>query len=220
MNVQQTPDQQQQHQPSSLVEWAVGRQSRQQTSGKSESHRAHIPLLKATPSGIICALIDGVGQDAAAERAAQLAAAPFEEYTHQSLTELFARADKAGAASGGVAVTAAMFNVGFNTISWFGVGHVQGTLFRRSPAADPRYHKLELVSGLLGTGQVRLRESCLPIKPGDLLIFATENISQSFVEALPIDGKPRLVADQLMAKYCTPDTDSAMIVVRYLGSGY
>jgi negative regulator of sigma-B (phosphoserine phosphatase) len=217
MEVQQSTDPQQ-HQQSSLVEWAVGRQSKtQSSSSKGEPHKTEVPILKATPSGILCALLDAVGQDASAAEAARRAAEPFEQYTHQSLTELFARSDKALESGNGVAVTAAMFNVGFNTISWFGVGHVKGVLFRRSPAADPRFHRLELVSGLLGTGQVRLREICLPIKPGDLLIFATEGISDSFVEALPIDGKPRVVADQLMAKYCAPDADCCMIVVRYLG---
>ncbi|HEY9772367.1 MAG TPA: hypothetical protein V6C81_01005 [Planktothrix sp.] len=211
----QTTDQQQQHQ-SSLVEWAVARQFRTINSAKGETE---IPILKATPSGIVCALIDGVGEDATAIEAAKRAAQPFEEYTHQSLTELFARSEKSLKAGTGVALTAAMFNVGFNTISWFGIGNVNGVLFRRSPAADPRYHRIELISGLIGTGQVRLREMCLPIKPGDLLIFATEGVADTFVEALPIDGKPRLVADQLMAKYCAPDTDCAMIVVRYLGHG-
>jgi serine/threonine protein phosphatase PrpC len=219
MEVQQSTDQPQ-HQQSSLIEWAVGRHTKKEQENPlktNELHKTEIPIVKATPSGILVALVDGVGQGQAAADAARRVAGPFEEYTHQTLVDLFARADKSAQGTNGVAVTGAMFNVGFNTISWLGVGHVHGVLYRRSPAADPRFHKLERISGLLGTGSVRLRELCLPIKPGDLLLFATEGMSDDFVEALPIDGKPRVVADTLMAKYCAPDSECAMIVVRYLG---
>jgi negative regulator of sigma-B (phosphoserine phosphatase) len=202
----------QQH--SSLIEWAQAKQEKPQP-----PHKTEIPVVKATPSGILVGLIDGVGQGQGAEEAAQLAATTLQEFTHQSLSELFARCERACGGTKGVAISAAIVNPGVNTISWFGAGHVQGVLFKRSPAAEPRLHKLDRFNGLVGTGQIRLREMCVHIKPGDLLIFASEGVSDTFVEALPIDGKPRLVADQLLAKYCQEDTDCSIVVVRYLGHG-
>jgi len=213
MELQNSMEQQQQQQ-SSLIEWAKAKQEKPQP-----PHKTEIPVVKATPSGILVGLVDGVGQGPASEEAAQLAADTLQEYTHQSLSELFARCERACGGTKGVAMSAAIVNSGFNTISWFGAGHVQGVLFRRSPAAEPRIHKLERFNGLVGTGQIRLRELCLPIKPGDLLIFASEGVLDSFVEALPIDGKPRVVADQLLSKYCQENHDCSIVVVRYLGQG-
>ncbi len=149
---------------------------------------------------------------------AREAAEVLAEFTNQSLIELLARVEKKCRSPQGLAINALLANTGVNTISWFGAGNVKGILFHRNAAADPRWQRLDNSPENLGTGQCMLREMRVPVKPGDLIIFATEDVSDSYIEALPIDGKPRVVADALMSQYCAEGTDCAMVVVRFLGA--
>lgn len=212
MELQQSTHQQTQQ--SSFIEWAVGRKEK-----PNGPHRALLPVVKSSPSGTVAAVIDAVLTGDEGAELARTAAAIIEEYTHQPLIELFAKAENRCRGSQGVAMSAIQVVTGQNLISWWGVGNVQAVLFHRNPAADPRVERIELNHDLLGTGQCILREYRVQVKPGDLIIVASDGLKENFIEALPIDGKPRLVADELLAKYCKEDTDCAIVVVRYLGSG-
>lgn len=208
-NVQQSAQTQQQ---SALVEWAVGRRKNE------PGDDTVVPVVKSTPNGILVGLIDANGRGEKPLRAAQIAASVLESWTHHPLVEMINRLDKECRGTTGVAVNAAIFTNSYNSVNWFGVGNIRGVVFRRSPAANPRHVVLDQVQGLVGTDQFRLRELCQPVKPGDLVIFASDGLDPSFVEALPIDGKPRVVADQLLENYCLAGRDAVIIVVRYLGS--
>lgn len=213
MELQREKTEQHEHeQHGSVIEWAVARQQTSETGGP-----ALIPVVKATPNGILICLIDGLGQGPEAQNLAHVAEELMKEYTHQSLTELFGRCDNALRGTSGVSMTAAIISTGMNMVSWFGVGNVQATLFHRSPVADPRCHWLDRFNGVVGNSQYSFREMRLQIKPGDLLILATEGFGSDFTSLLPIDGKPRGVADQLLAAHARPETDSLIVVVRYMG---
>jgi hypothetical protein len=211
MEVQQTIDQQSHH--SAFIEWAVARKEK-----PDGPHRVLLPTVTSSPGGTIAALIDTHSTEEAAAELAREAAEVLAEFTNQSLIELLARVEKKCRSPQGLAINALLANTGVNTISWFGAGNVKGILFHRNAAADPRWQRLDNSPENLGTGQCMLREMRVPVKPGDLIIFATEDVSDSYIEALPIDGKPRVVADALMSQYCTEGTDCAMVVVRFLGA--
>ncbi|MGH9549076.1 MAG: SpoIIE family protein phosphatase [Terriglobales bacterium] len=196
----------------SFVEWGVGKKK------NLPGDDSILPVVRSTPSGLMVAIVDANGRGEKPVTAAKNAAAVLEEWTHQSLTDVLNRVDKAVRGTTGVAINIAMIGLHAHTITWAGVGNVQGLLFHRSPAANPRYANLDLVPGLVGTPSFRSREMSQPVKPGDLLIFASDGLAANFIEALPIDGRPRVVADQLLASYAQESRDTVIIVVRYLGS--
>jgi hypothetical protein len=200
-------------QQSSVVEWAVGRRSVKTLDWKS----AESSVVKSTPSGFLIAVVDATQDGHDGTRAAQLAAEVFEGYTHQSLIDLFNRADRACKDTVGCSVSAAIFNTSYHTVSWFGVGTIQGFLHHRSPTADPRYQWLKQQQGFVGDNQFTIREMTYSVHMGDVLILATDGIKPEFAGALPIEGKPRVVADTLLAEFARPEDDSLMLVTRYLG---
>jgi len=200
-------------QPSSFIEWAVARKEKSQG-----PHKALLPVVKSTPSGTLAVLIEANGLGDEGMELAKYAATVWEDYTYQALTELFNRCEHLCRGTSGVAVSAVLINSRSHSISWCGAGNVQGVLFHRNAAAEPRYHRLITDNALLGSGSCILREMRVPVKPGDLVIFASDGVSPKFVDALPIDGKPRLVADELLANHCKEDTDCALVLVRYLGN--
>jgi hypothetical protein len=202
----------QQQQQTSVVEWAVGRRTKD-----AEQLGSLTSVVKSTPSGFLIAVIDATQDGKDGNFAAKAAAEIFEGFTHHSLVDLFNRADRCAKETGGCSISATIFNTSYHTATWFGVGNVQGYLHHRSPTADPRYRWLKLQQGFVGDNQFTIRENTHSIHMGDVLILATTGIRPEFAGALPIEGKPRVVADALLAEYARPEDDALMLVTRYLG---
>jgi phosphoserine phosphatase RsbX len=211
MSMQIAPIQVQQSQ-TSVVEWAVGKRAKD-----VEQLSSLTAVVKSTPSGFLIAVIDATQDGKPGNFAAQAAAEIFEGYTHHSLVDLFNRADRCAKETGGCSISAAIFNTSYHTATWFGVGNVQGFLHHRSPSANPRYQWLKLQQGFVGDNRFQIRESTHPVRFGDVLILATSGIRSEFSGALPIEGKPRVVADSLLASFAREDDDALMLVTRYLG---
>src|ERR1700735_5609381 len=110
--------QMQQQQQSSMVEWAVARRS----VSTRETESGQTSVVKSTPSGFLIALICGLRERNEGVKAARAVAEVFESFTHQPLSELFSRADRASKDTGGCSVAAAVFNTSYHTVSWLGVG--------------------------------------------------------------------------------------------------
>lgn len=211
MSMQTTPVQV--HQPqSSVVEWAVGRRAKDVDQLSSLTS-----VVKSTPSGFLIAVIDATQDGKSGNLAAKAAAEIFEGFTHHSLVDLFNRADRLAKDTGGCSISATIFNTSYHTATWFGVGNVQGYLHHRSPSASPRYKWLKLQQGFVGDNHFQIRENTQPVKYGDVLILATAGIREQFAGALPIEGKPRVVADSLLASFAREGEDALMLVTRYLG---
>ncbi len=206
-------DSKQLQQQSSVVEWAVGRRSIK----VAEQRSPLTSVVKSTPSGFLIAVIDATQDGKDGNMAAKAAAEIFEGFTHHSLVDLFNRADRCAKETGGCSISAAIFNTSYHTANWFGVGNVQGFLYHRSPTADPRYNWLKLQQGFVGDNQFTIRDTTYPVRMGDVLILATTGIKPEFAGAMPIEGKPRVIADALLAEYARPEDDSLMLVTRYLG---
>lgn len=207
--------QQQQQQHSSVVEWAVGRRTK-----STEQLSSITSVVKSTPTGFLVAVIDATQDGKDGKAAANAAAEVFEGFTHHSLVDLFNRADRCAKETGGCSISATIFNTSYHTATWFGVGNIQGYLHHRSPTADPRYRWLKLSQGFVGDNQFSIREITHPVRSGDLLVLATSGIRAEFAGALPIEGKPRLVADTLLHQFAREDDDALMLVTRYLGGSF
>jgi phosphoserine phosphatase RsbX len=197
---------------SSTVEWAVRFGTTKERNQAPEQY-----VVKATPSGFLIAIVDGMAHSPEALMACQLAVEALNEYTHQNVVTLFERCDRACKRTSGVSITAAIFNTSYNTVSWFGVGNVEALLWHRNPTSDPRYHMLVQQPGLVGHGLLSLKELSLPVRAGDLLILASDGIKPGIVDALPIEGKSKVVADSLIQSHARPNDDATILVTRYLG---
>jgi negative regulator of sigma-B (phosphoserine phosphatase) len=199
---------------STAVEWAIGKKHVDGRSSRAEQH-----LVKSTPTGFLIAIVDAFGSDDRAIQAGLTAISILDDYTHQSVPNLLDKCDRALKSTGGVAITAAIFNTSYNTVSWFGMGNIEALLWHRSMHTSPRYHQLALQTGLAGQGLSSLNEKCMPVHPGDLVILTSDGIFPGVVEALPIEGRPRAVADKLLQDYAKDNEEATLLVTRYLGSG-
>ena len=102
-----------------------------------------------------------------------------------------------------------------STMTWLGVGNVEGTLFRA--ASTTTREQLLLRGGVVGYELPPLRETVLPISRGDMLVLVTDGISSRFTEQSPIGRQPQEYADEILSRWGKAHDDALVLVVRYIG---
>ncbi|MDP2309584.1 MAG: SpoIIE family protein phosphatase [Pseudomonadota bacterium] len=141
-----------------------------------------------TARGVLIAVIDGLGHGPAAAAASALAMASIEADSSGPVLDILTRCHRAIHRSRGAVISLA--SIEEDTLSWVGVGNVEGLLVRRPPALRER---LLLWGGVVGHVLPTLRSSSLPLAEGDLLVFATDGLRSDFSDAIA-PGTPPSVA--------------------------
>src|SRR5579871_4205981 len=115
--------------PLSAVEWSVAEQAMpgQKVSGDQY-------LIKPFATGIFLAAVDGLGHGDEATAAARCAVTTLANHVEEPLIFLAHRCNEALVNTRGVVMTMASLNLVNQTITWMGIGNVEGVLIR----ADPR----------------------------------------------------------------------------------
>jgi hypothetical protein len=198
--------------PPSILDWAVASQA---TPGEVVSGDGH--LVQEFPGGALAAAVDGVGHGVEAAAAAQVAVETLQAHAHQSVLPLVKRCHEALLKTRGVVMTLASFNAVDGTLTWVGVGNVEGVLLRADPKASPAREHALLLGGVVGLQLPVLRGFVIPVAAGDTLMFATDGIRSGFDEGLPPDLTPRQTADRIMGRNAKGTDDALVLVARYLG---
>src|SRR5260370_1253817 len=111
--------------PPPLVEWGVASLA---LSGQVVSGDMHV--VQPFANGVLLAVVDGVGHGAAAAAAAQVAVATLRAHAHEDVLPLLERCHEALRPTRGAVLTVASCNARAGTLSWAGVGSVEGVLLR------------------------------------------------------------------------------------------
>jgi len=174
-------------------------------------------LITPSPVGVLVAVLDGLGHGEDAAQAAETAVAILEKNAHQPLTSLFEICHKALLKTRGVVMSLASFNMPNRTMSWLGVGNVEGVLVRAKEDLSPTREGLLLRGGVVGYQLPSLRVSVLQVMEGDLLALATDGIRESFPERLSPGESPQQNADRILAEVGKETDDALVLVLRFRG---
>lgn len=199
--------------PPQLIEWGV---KIVPIEGETESGDHY--LVKSLPHGYLVAAVDGLGHGDEAATAAKRAVATVEAYGYEPVLSLLRRCDEQLRHTRGVVMTLASFNGIDNTMTWIGVGNVEGVLVRADPQAIPERENVLLRGGVVGYQMPQLRASVLPISSGDTLIFTTDGIRDGFIEELNLGAPPQRIADDICVRFKKENDDALALVVRYVGT--
>lgn len=195
-----------------LVDWSIA--SRPIT-GQAVSGDLH--LVKPTEQGVLLAVVDGVGHGDEATAAAQSAVAILESHANEPVVSLFRRCHEALMESRGVVMTLASVNALANTITWLGVGNVEGRVIRSDRSATVSVESVLLRGGMVGYQLPVLQANVIPVSAGDLLIFATDGIRGTFADNLLTNETPEHLAGHILERYFKGTDDALVLVARYLG---
>jgi len=182
-----------------------------------EHESGDLYLLQPSLNGVLLAVVDGAGHGTEAAAAARIAAATLEAFARESPIALIRRCHNDLNGTRGVVMTLAFFHHPDRTMTWLGVGNVEGVLFRPSAEGHAPSERVLLRGGLVGHQLPALRASVLPVTPNDILILATDGIRPDFADRLVLDGDLQQIADRILVQHRKETDDALVVVARYLG---
>jgi len=195
-----------------LVEWAVAERPR---AGETESGDRCV--VKTLPDGALLAAVDGLGHGAEAALAADLAVRTVEHHADQPLIEIVERCHQSLIRTRGVALSLSRWDARRRSLTWVGVGNVEGLLIQAGAKVRPNPERLLLRGGAVGVRLPPLQTSRIGVPGTGLLVFATDGITNGFDQGLDARSPAQSLADQIMARHCRGTDDALVLVARFAG---
>lgn len=184
-------------------------------SGEGES--GDLFLVEPHPDGMLVAVVDGVGHGIEAAKVAQLVVSILRCHAQEPVDELINYCHTGLRGTRGAVLALAAFNARNRSMTWTGVGNVEGKLFAQGRSAAPL--TLLSASGTLGQGQA------IPVHPfevqvdvGDTLILASDGVRSDFYLDLDVRQSPQQLADLILARSALRKDDALVVVARYAGT--
>jgi len=195
-----------------LIDWGVATLT---LPGERESGDLH--LVKPVRAGVLVSVVDGLGHGAAAAAAARAAVAALNRHAQESVLPLLQRCHQALAGTRGAVVSVALFDRADGSMTWLGVGNVEGVLLYADAGERRGRERLVTRGGIVGSELPPLRAEVLAVAPGDTLVLATDGIQSGFADELTVDAPPQQLADQILARSGKRTDDALVLVARYVG---
>lgn len=167
-------------------------------------------------SGATVAVVDGLGHGPEAATAARIATEVLEQNAQESVIELIRLCHEKLKPTRGVVMSLASFDVDHGTVTWLGVGNVEGVLLHRDFYGTVSQEVLPLRGGVVGDQLPALMASIVPVARGDTLIFATDGIRLGFADGLKAESV-QATADTVLARFARGTDDALVLVARYTG---
>ncbi|HEY3645012.1 MAG TPA: SpoIIE family protein phosphatase [Gammaproteobacteria bacterium] len=174
----------------------------------------------STSDSAVAAVIDGVGHGTEAAEAAERAVATVRlGIDAGGIIDMLKRCHTSLTGSRGAVMNLACFDQKQGTLTWLGIGNVEGRLLLRNKDKDSGYVRQHLLlrPGVVGQRLPSLQVTVSRVQPGDLLIFATDGVAPDFADNIRIDSTVGEIANGIISRYCKKTDDALALVIRYLG---
>jgi negative regulator of sigma-B (phosphoserine phosphatase) len=198
--------------PALPIVWGV---SAKALGGAAESGDLHV--VAPCARSVLVAAIDGVGHGPEAALAARVAAAVLQQHADEPLVPLMRRCHEELRRTRGVVLSMASFDLRGSSMTWLGVGNVEGVLFRVDRYLRPPRDSLVLRGGVVGYQIPPLRSAERTVEAGDVLVFATDGVRADFSAYSPLGRDVQDTADAMLARYGKETDDALVLVTRYTG---
>jgi phosphoserine phosphatase RsbX len=183
--------------------------------GQKEPGDFHV-IVEAPPR-IVFAAIDGLGHGAEAAEAAKIAASVIRDFRHESVIPLVQKCHEFLRGTRGVVMSIASINSQENTVTWLGVGNVEGLLLHRDSFGILIRESLTLRGGVIGDRLPNLFAGIFPLSPGDTIVLTTDGIRSDFADDLPLRESAQGIADHILKRFGRGTDDALAFVIRYWG---
>jgi phosphoserine phosphatase RsbX len=195
------------------IEWGVAGSV---LPGQSRSGDQHIVC--SLPDGVLIAVLDGLGHGEEAAAAATKAARVLERDAKLPVIPLVRHCHEELKATRGVAMSVASFTVSYSLMEWIGVGNVQGVLWRADTKTLKSQEMLLLRAGVVGVHLPPLAAAVLPVRPGDILIFATDGVRGDFAQEPLKANVLQEAAENILERFWKGNDDALVLVARFWGN--
>jgi serine phosphatase RsbU (regulator of sigma subunit) len=192
------------------LDWSAAVAALDPEKESGDSYLAH-----PSPHGMLFAAVDGLGHGSKAAAVSRIAIEVLARHPSAPLEELFTRCHDALRLTRGATMSLAAINTVDATLSWIGVGNVEGMLLRADRRT--RDERLLLRNGVVGLQLPMLQTAVQSVSQGDLLVLVTDGVTSDFAQTIDMDAAPRAIAEQILAKNSKGSDDALALVARYRG---
>jgi len=194
-----------------LIEWAVASLP---LAGQPRSGDLHV--VESFSGGTVVGVVDGLGHGEEAGEAADIAVQTIEAHPESPVDDLVERCHERLKGTRGVAMTLASFRSVDHTMSWLGVGNVEGVLLRSAEGASGHEGVVQR-GGVVGFSLPPLRAGVVHVFAGDTLILATDGIRPGFTGSVVLGEPAQRTADRILARSGRESDDALVLVARVGG---
>ena len=180
--------------------------------GQTESGDTH--FVERTSAGWLLAVADGLGHGPEAAAASRALVEVLANHAEEPLVDLIRRCHERLRTTRGIALSLVSIEIASSTLTWIGVGNVEGVLRHFAPSS-PQTQYITLRGGIVGYRLPELQPSVLPLTDGDILALATDGIREGFAEALDPEHSPQTVAEHILARYAKPNDDALVLAAQW-----
>jgi negative regulator of sigma-B (phosphoserine phosphatase) len=175
--------------------------------------------LDVNGTGALIGVVDGIGHGAEAAEAANFCVDVLGDARAEPLDILFQHCHRALSSTRGVVMTLARIDFRMDTLSWIGVGNVATDLVAKHPAGVEVRSSARLAGGIVG---YRLPEVLapqnVPIRPGDLIVFASDGIADNHLDDIDFSAPAPVIADQILHDHAKDNDDALVLTARHRGT--
>jgi phosphoserine phosphatase RsbX len=170
-------------------------------------------------TGALVGVLDGLGHGAEAAAAAQRGVDVLRAARSEPLDVLVQRCHRALSGTRGAAMTLAHIDFRSDTLRWIGIGNVTADLVAKHPAGVEVRSSARLDGGIVG---YRIPETLapqqVPIRPGDLLLIASDGIVEDHLDEIDFSATSLAIADQILLKHAKDNDDALVLAARHRGA--
>ena len=167
----------------------------------------------------LVAVLDGLGHGAEAAEAASRGTEVLQAARAEPLEMLVQRCHRALSGTRGAAMTLARIDFQAATLNWVGIGNVAADLVAKHPAGVELRSSARLVGGIVG---YRIPETLTPqevsIRPGDLLIIASDGIVEGHLDDIDFSAPALTIAEQILRNHGKDNDDALVLAARHRGA--
>ena len=173
-------------------------------------------LVRDTTFGSFLAVVDGIGHGQEAAAAAEIAVRTLEQHIEAPAVTQVNRCHAALRGTRGVVMSLAHFRARERSLTWLGVGNVEGLVLSHDHGKPLKAMRLLQRSGVLGSNLPALLPSTFPVAAGDTLLFATDGIATGFDRNLDLRQGPQALAEGILARHARGTDDALVLVARFV----
>lgn len=172
-------------------------------------------LVQKTGSGVLIAVVDGLGHGDEAADVAEQALASVRKTAEHSLAGSLTACHRALRGSRGVVMTLVSMDADRGTLSWVAIGNVDAAVLRPARGGGPTQRwSVPLRGGVVGDRLPEVRESTAALADGDTFVAATDGMSRSFLEGIDLSQDADRLARDLHTTYARADDDALVLIAR------
>jgi phosphoserine phosphatase RsbX len=170
-------------------------------------------------TGALIGVLDGLGHGAEAAEAAMRGVDVLRSGRAEPLDLLVQRCHRALSGTRGAAMTLVHINFQEDILSWLGIGNVAADLVAKHPAGVEVRSSARLTGGIVG---YRIPEALtpqeVPIRPGDLLVIASDGIAEDHLDDIDFSASSLTIADQILRRHAKDNDDALVLAARHRGA--